>query len=93
MTSDQAGRLWIAMWGGAAVTVWDPATGQLLETLPLPAKNVTACVFGGEDGTDLFVTSARQGLTHADLTEYPLSGGLFRIRTDVAGMPTFVFGA
>lgn len=93
MTSDQAGRLWIAMWGGAAVTVWDPATGQLLETLPIPAKNVTACVFGGEHGTDLFVTSARQGLTYADLAEYPLSGGLFRVRTDVPGMPTFVFGA
>ncbi|MCS6993495.1 MAG: SMP-30/gluconolactonase/LRE family protein [Anaerolineales bacterium] len=92
MTSDAAGRLWIGMWGGAAVTVWNPNSGQLLETLPLPAKNVTACVFGGENGTDLFITSARQGLTRADLSEYPLSGGLFRVQTNVEGMPTFSFG-
>jgi len=92
MTSDAAGRLWVCMWGGAAITVWDPANGKLLEKIALPAKNVTACVFGGENGTDLFVTSARKGLETADLTEYPLTGGLFRLQTDVTGMPTFVFG-
>ncbi len=92
MTSDMQGRLWIALWGGAAISVWDPANGQLLETIPIPAKNVTACVFGGEHGTDLFVTSARKGLTPAVLAEYPLTGGLFRIQTGVEGMPTFVFG-
>lgn len=91
MTSDTAGRLWIALWGGAAITVWNPANGQLLESLPIPAKNVTSCVFGGENGSDLFVTSARKGLAPADLAEYPLTGGLFRIQTDVEGMPTFVF--
>jgi len=92
MTSDSAGRLWIALWGGAAVTVWEPEKGQLLEKIAIPAKNVTACVFGGDNGTDLFVTSARKGLTTADLTEYPLTGGLFRIQTDIEGMPTFLFG-
>lgn len=92
MTSDTSGRLWIALWGGAAVTVWDPANGQLLESIPIPAKNVTACVFGGPNGSDLFVTSARKGLPPADLADYPLTGGLFRIQTDVEGMPTFAFG-
>lgn len=91
MTSDAQGRLWIALWGGAAVTVWDPANGQLLESIPIPAKNVTSCVFGGENGTELFVTSARKGLPPADLTEYPLTGGLFRVQTNIEGMPTFVF--
>ncbi|PWH15100.1 MAG: SMP-30/gluconolaconase/LRE domain protein [Anaerolineae bacterium] len=92
MTSDRFGRLWIAMWGGAAVTVWDPTTGGLLESIPIPAKNVTSCVFGGPNGTELFVTSARQGLSSADLDAYPLSGGLFRVQTDVEGLPTFFFG-
>lgn len=92
MTSDAAGRLWVCMWGGAAITVWDPANGKLLEKIAIPAKNVTACAFGGDNGTDLFVTSARKGLETADLTEYPLTGGLFRLQTDVEGMPTFVFG-
>jgi sugar lactone lactonase YvrE len=91
MTSDAAGRLWVCLWGGAAVTVWGPANGKLLEKIAIPAKNVTSCVFGGDNGTDLFVTSARKGLDSADLTEYPHTGGLFRLQTNVTGMPTFVF--
>ncbi len=91
MTSDTEGRLWVCMWGGASITVWEPEKGQLLEKITLPAKNVTSCVFGGENGTDLFVTSARKSLPPADLAEYPLTGGLFHLQTDVTGMPTFVF--
>ena len=48
MTSDTEGNLWIAMWGGAQVTRWNPQSGKLLEQIPLPAKNVTSCVFGGK---------------------------------------------
>jgi len=92
MTSDASGRLWVALWGGAALTVWDPARGALLEKIELPAKNVTSCAFGGADGSQLYVTSARKGLDAADLSAYPSSGNLFRIQTDQVGLPTFVFG-
>lgn len=92
MTSDASGRLWVAMWGGAALTVWDPASGALLEKIAMPAKNVTACAFGGAQLDELYVTSARKGLDAADLQAYPATGGLFRIRTGLAGLPTFVFG-
>ncbi|NJN79111.1 MAG: SMP-30/gluconolactonase/LRE family protein [Anaerolineales bacterium] len=30
MTSDMQGNLWVAMWGGAQVTKWNPNTGDLL---------------------------------------------------------------
>jgi sugar lactone lactonase YvrE len=92
MTSDAGGRLWVAMWGGAALTVWDPASGALLERIELPAKNVTACAFGGPNLDELYITTARKGLDAAELSAYPLTGGLFRIRTAQTGMPTFVFG-
>jgi len=92
MTSDMEGMLWVAMWGGAKLTRWNPATGQLLEAIPVPALNVTACVFGGPDLTDLYITSARMGMSATQLEEFPLSGGLFCIRTNIQGMPTFVFG-
>jgi sugar lactone lactonase YvrE len=92
MTSDVNGRLWIAMWGGAAITVWDPAAGALLEKIAVPAKNVTSCVFGGLEQNELYITSARKGVSDADLAAYPATGGLFRIQTNVIGMPTFVFG-
>ncbi|MDP2994685.1 MAG: SMP-30/gluconolactonase/LRE family protein [Anaerolineales bacterium] len=93
MTSDAEGMLWVAMWGGAKLTRWNPATGQLLEAIPVPALNVTSCVFGGPDLTDLYITSARKWMSAEQLAKVPLSGGLFRIRTKMRGMPTFEFGA
>ena len=91
MTSDAQGNLWIAMWGGAQVTKWDPNTGKLLERIPVPAKNISSCIFGGKDCNELYLTSARKGLDEATLAEYPLTGGVFRIETNVEGMPTFEF--
>ena len=91
MTSDTQGNLWIAMWGGAKMTKWNPKTGELLEQIPVPAKNVSSCVFGGKNMNELYMTSARVGLDEATLTQYPLTGGMFRLATDVEGMPTFEF--
>jgi len=91
MTSDIEGMLWVALWGGAALSRWNPATGRLLKLIPIPAFNVSACVFGGPDLTDLYVTSARKGMDPSQLARYPLSGGLFRLRTNIQGMPTFEY--
>lgn len=92
MTSDMQGNLWIAMWSGAQVTRWNPNTGQLLERIPVPALQTSSCVFGGRNRNELYVTSARVGMSEADLTKYPLSGGLFKVVTKFEGMPTFEFG-
>ena len=92
MTSDLEGMLWVAMWGGARLTRWNPATGELLEAIPFPALNITSCIFGGENLSDLYVTSARQGMAEGQLKKYPLSGGLFKVKTKVQGLPTFKFG-
>ncbi len=92
MTSDVDGNLWIAMWGGAQITRWDPRTGQLLEQIPVPALQSSCPVFGGKDRNELYVTSARVGMSEENLTKYPLSGGLFKAVTKYEGMPTFEFG-
>jgi sugar lactone lactonase YvrE len=92
MTSDAEGTLWVALWGGAKLTRWNPAAGHLVAEIPVPAFNVSSCAFGGPDLTDLYVTSARKGMNAEQLAKYPLSGGLFRIRTNIQGMPTFEFG-
>lgn len=91
MTSDTEGNLWIAMWGGSQVTRWNPKTGQLLEKIPVPVLQPSSCVFGGKDRNELFITSARKGMSEADISKYPLSGGLFRVEAKVEGMPTFEF--
>jgi len=40
---------------------------------------------------ELYVTSARKGLSEADLAKYPLSGGLFKVVTRAEGLPMFAF--
>jgi len=92
MTSDTEGNLWIAMWGGAQVTRWDPNQARLLEQVEVPAQNVTSCVFGGKDMTELYITSARTGMDKDALIHFPKSGGLFKLQTNVRGMSTFEFG-
>jgi sugar lactone lactonase YvrE len=91
MTSDTQGNLWIAMWGGAQVTKWNPNTGKLLEQIPMPVIQPSSCAFGGRNMNELFITSARKGLDEAALKQYPLSGGVFRLETNVEGMPLFEF--
>ena len=91
MTSDTDGNLWIALWGGAQVTKWNPKTGKLLEQIPVPALQTSSCVFGGKDMNELYITSARKSMSETDLKKYPLSGGLFKVITNVVGMKTFEF--
>ena len=92
MTSDIKGNLWIAMWGGGQITHWNPNTGQMVDYIHLPAKNITSCAFGGSDLNDLYITSARKGLNELELEKFRHSGHLMRIKTNVQGMPTFEFG-
>ena len=92
MTSDSEGNLWIAIWGGAQVAKWNPKTGKLLEQISVPALQTSSCVFGGKDMNELYITSARKEMSGENIKKYPLSGGLFRVITNVAGMQTFEFG-
>ncbi|HVY76094.1 MAG TPA: SMP-30/gluconolactonase/LRE family protein [Puia sp.] len=86
MTIDNEGMLWIAHWNGFAVRRWDPATGDLLASLPVPAPQVTSITFGGENLDEAFITTAKTGLTTEQLAQYPLSGHLFTCRLPYKGM-------
>jgi sugar lactone lactonase YvrE len=87
MTIDAEGKLWIALWGAGAVTRWDPATGEMLQRIEVPAPQTTSVAFGGENLDVLYITSAREWLSPEQLAKYPLSGGLFSIKPGVRGMP------
>lgn len=86
MAIDEEGMLWIAHYGGFSVGRWNPNTGELLEKIEIPAPNITACAFGGEDLKTLFITTARQELTDAELEDFPKSGSLFSVKTSVRGL-------
>lgn len=92
MTTDAAGRLWIAHWGGSCVSCHDPVTAQELCRVTLPTRHVTNCAFGGPDLRTLFITSARSGLTPEQLAAEPLAGGLFAVSVDSPGLPACLFG-
>ena len=92
MTTDAAGRLWIAHWGGACVSCHDPASGAELCRITLPTRHITDCAFGGADLRTLYITSAATGLTPAQLEAEPLAGGLFAVEVDVEGRPAHLFG-
>ena len=91
MTIDEDGMLWIAHWGGYRVSRWNPKTGQLLQKVSVPAAQTSSCVFGGQNRSELFITTARTGLDQEELKKYPYSGGLFRVKTGVRGCPTYKF--
>lgn len=92
MTSDRKGRLWVGLWGGSVLSVWDPNRGTLVDTLPIPAKNVTSCCFGGPDFNQLYITTARTNTDEGTLRRFPNAGGLFRLNAGVEGMPTWRYG-
>jgi sugar lactone lactonase YvrE len=92
MTIDMEGMLWIAHWGGSKVSRWNPDKKKKLAEIDLPVLNVTSCTFGGEHLQDLYITTARSGMTEEQLEKYPLSGGLFKVSTEVSGMQSMLFG-
>lgn len=92
MTIDAEGMLWIAHWGGWQVSRWDPATGEKLLSVPVPASQVTSCAFGGERLDRLYITTARIGLGEAELAAQPHAGGLFCAAVGVRGLPANMFG-
>jgi len=92
MTIDNEGMLWIAHWDGWQITRWNPLSGEKILSIPFPVARVTSCCFGGDDFQDLYVTSAKTGLTTDQLYKQPLAGSLFIIRNiGYNGLPLFEF--
>ena len=61
------------------------ADGTLVTEVRLPCANVTKLAFGGPDLRTAYVTTARAGLSAAELAAQPLAGGLFSFRVEVPG--------
>lgn len=92
MTIDSEGMLWIGHWDGWQLTRWNPETGEKLYSIHLPVAKVTSCAFGGENLDDLYITSAKKGLSDRELQKQPLAGSLFVVpNCGFKGMPAFEF--
>lgn len=87
MAVDSEGGIWVCFWGGSSIRHYDE-TGHLVTEIDLPVSNPTSCCFGGSSLTDLFLTTARYGLSTEQISAQPLSGSILRLSGGVVGMPS-----
>jgi sugar lactone lactonase YvrE len=87
---DADGGIWVALYGGGAVRRYTP-DGRLDRQVTLPVSRPTACCFGGPDLTDLYVTSARDGMTEEQRAAEPLAGSLLVLTDAGVGLPSTTF--
>ena len=92
MSIDADDNIWIALWGGNAVKKYDPKSGKLLQIIKVPAPNVTACAFGGENLDILYITTARNWMRPDLLETYPMSGSVFTVKPGVKGQKASFYG-
>jgi sugar lactone lactonase YvrE len=85
LTVDAEGGVWVALYGGGAVHRYDP-DGTLTEIVALPVSLATSIAFGGQGLGTLFVTTARNRLSPAELTAQPLAGSLLMLEPGVRGL-------
>ncbi|MFF5973803.1 SMP-30/gluconolactonase/LRE family protein [Streptomyces sp. NPDC012769] len=83
---DAEGCVWVALWDGGRLHRYTPA-GTLDRIVPLPVRRPTACAFGGPGLRDLYVTTARTGLTDPE----PLAGSLLVLPEIGQGLPATAF--
>ncbi|MGA9521774.1 MAG: SMP-30/gluconolactonase/LRE family protein [Myxococcaceae bacterium] len=87
LTVDAQGGVWVALNGGGVVRRYSPS-GAVDEVIEVPARQVTACTFGGPRLDELFITTSREDLAPGD---DPLAGSLFRAVVGVTGRPVLEF--
>jgi sugar lactone lactonase YvrE len=85
MTVDAAGYVWCAKWDGGCLVRYT-ADGTEDRRIAFPAKKVSSVTFGGDDYTDIYVTTA--GGTNKD-AEGDGAGALFRMNLGIRGVPEF----
>ena len=87
MTIDAEGKLWVAFCHGACVRRYCPESGDELQIVEVPALETTAVAFGGNDLSDLYVTT---GIHKSEVEEH--AGRVFKITgLGVKGVPAHAF--
>lgn len=82
---DEDGYYWSALFDGGRVVRLSP-TGQIVQSVAIPASRVTMIALGGHDRKTAYVTTANKGLSAQLRTDQPHAGGIFSFRAEVAGL-------
>lgn len=86
MTVDSEGFVWSARWDGSSLVRYSPQ-GEQVNRIWFPARKVSSVIFGGEDYTDMYVTTAGGENKTA---EGPGAGCLYRLNLGISGRPEFL---
>ena len=81
-TVDAMGYLWNCRFYGSCIVRVAP-DGEIDRVIEMPVGNITTCTFGDADRKTLYVTTASCDASPGDR----LAGGLFALRSEVAGLP------
>ena len=90
LTVDADGDLWVAVWGAGQVRRYSP-TGELRQTLGVPAAQSTCCAFGGPGLHTLYVTTATEDWSDEQRRANPNAGLVYRFETEATGRPAELF--
>ncbi len=85
MAVDAEGYVWSARWDGGCLARYAP-DGSEERRIAFPAPKVSCATFGGDDYTDIYVTTA--GGNRKDM-DGPGAGALYRINVGIRGVPEF----
>jgi sugar lactone lactonase YvrE len=83
---DVEGGYWVAMMEGQQLLRLSPAD-EVLTRVELPVRCATMPTFGGADLRTIFVTTAREKRSEAELAAEPWAGCVLKMRVPVAGLP------
>ena len=86
-TVDRDGRLWSAHWGAGSVVCHGP-DGAIEHEVAVPTTNPSCPAFGGPQLDRLYLTTARENMSAAQLEREPHAGGVFCAQiAGAAGLP------
>lgn len=85
MTVDVHGDVWTTRWDGSMMVRVGP-DGKEKQRVTFPTPKISCCIFGGDDLTDMYVTTAGGDDKNKN---GPTAGALYRCKPGVKGGPEF----
>lgn len=79
LTVDAEGNIWIAVWEGSVVSCYGP-NGEWRRSIEIPTAKVTSLTFGGDDCSDIYITTAAVQSPPEDTA----AGALFRLENSAS---------
>jgi sugar lactone lactonase YvrE len=83
---DAEGYLWNAEFNAGRVVRY-ASDGRIDRVIPTPVPRPTCCAFGGPELATLYLTTASQQMSEAELAAQPLAGALLALDVGVRGLP------